>query len=282
MTLNQLLSETYALGFEEATELSEDFIFSANRAIRFINNEHADEKTGIVFVPKHNTVFHLSSYEYTPGNDIVIKLPPAVAYSFRVYGKGSCSIKDSSGTKSRSFSCGTVNIRGFISGEEATLTFFSDTAFTILDLYAFSSVRSESENDIPIIKDTSEYTITDFISNFLYATRSPYDKNGNPIEGAKILGNILTLPSSFFGEVFISYKGLPKALSIDERDADIDVPKRCEHLCPILTAAYIWLDDDAEKASYYMQIYHEESGRMSFTVPKNINSHYSDVTGWAK
>ena len=39
MTLNQLLSEVYALGFEDAGELDENFVFSVRRALKMIFTE---------------------------------------------------------------------------------------------------------------------------------------------------------------------------------------------------------------------------------------------------
>ena len=49
---------------------------------------------------------------------------------------------------------------------------------------------------------------------------------------------------------------------------------------PILTAAFYLLDDDEEKAAYYMSVYKTEAARLrSFGTP--ISSVYHDTTGWA-
>ncbi len=190
MTLNQLLSETYALGFEDNKELTESFVFAANRAIRTINFELGDDKYGC------------------------------------------------------------INIA--------------------------------SDAGVPVGSDEKTHNISDYIPDFLCASSPPFDAEKNKIDGASILGNTLILPSSRAGDIFFRYKALPDSITGDDLSAKIPLPKRCEHLCSILTAAYIWLDDEEEKATYYMQIYKEEAAKMLYTARRNTNADYHDVTGWAK
>ncbi len=190
MTLKQLLSETYALGFEDEEELTESFVFAANRALRCINTELGDEKTGYIEIPKDKS-------------DILCPQMP-------------------------------------------------------------------------------EFDISKYISDFLFATKMPFDISLNQIKGASVIGNSLFVPADFCGTLFIRYKPIFKNLTLDDLDTDIQISKKCEHLCPILTASYIWLDDDSEKAAYYMQIYREEASKIKYNTQRNIESDYHDVTGWAK
>ena len=50
MTLNQLLSEVYALGFEDEGELDESFVFSVRRALKMIFTELAPAVRGKIVI----------------------------------------------------------------------------------------------------------------------------------------------------------------------------------------------------------------------------------------
>jgi hypothetical protein len=108
-----------------------------------------------------------------------------------------------------------------------------------------------------------------------------YSKDGYEINGARICADTLYLPSDFKGEVNILYKRRPEALCIDYPDAEIDIPRSTENLLPLLVASYLWLDDDPDKAQYYMQLYRDEMARLKRYIPSVIGGGYQDVTGWA-
>ena len=112
-------------------------------------------------------------------------------------------------------------------------------------------------------------------------TRPPEDKDGIPIAGAYSTGDTLYIPTEYSGKVKITYKPSPAKITDEDMAAEIDIPKSLEHLLPILTASYLWLDDDAEKAEYYAAIYRSEANRITLTSRKSIDTSYNDVTGWA-
>ena len=66
-----------------------------------------------------------------------------------------------------------------------------------------------------------------------------------------------------------------------ELDGELDIDPECEHLLALLSASYIWLDDDAEKAQYYMSLYREGMASLKLYSTRCVNAEYEDVTGWA-
>ena len=182
MTLNQLLSEVYALGFEDEGELDESFVFSVRRALKMIFTE----------------------------------LAPAV--------RGKIVISEDSAKE--------------------------------LDL-------RKHFDDVMII------------------TSAPTDKSGRIIRGAFSDGYRVTLPDTFTGEAYIRYKPKPQAIDVDHADDEITIPAFAEHLLPLLTASFVFLDDDAEKADYYMTLYRHEALKLTRATADSINNTYTDVTGWA-
>lgn len=279
MTLNRLLEEVYALGFEDAAELNEAFIYSAERAQRLILMEHGNENTGKIIATKLDTASHMELYSHTPGANTSFPIH-GVAYSFKVSGKGAFTVTDASGTKITEFNDLMGTHRAFVSGE-AVITFCGDFSYSVIDFTVFHSVGGAEASDIPIYSRTKDYRITEYIKDYLAATKIPTDPYGRSIEGATVSGDLLKLPSDYSGEIIIHYKRVPKKISVDNADGEIDIPRSCEHLLPLLTASYIWLDDDPDKAQYYMSIYREEMARIRRYVSSQFDNEYRDVTGWA-
>jgi hypothetical protein len=279
MTLTNLLEEVYALGFEDSAELDENFLITANRALMHIFSEKCEEKLGKMIATGIDTLSYISSYIHRPGTDVTFSIP-GVAYSFRVSGKGSYKIKDKNGERTESFDTVMGQRRGFISSD-ASITFLGEYTYTVIGLASFPYTSGEDVTDIPIFTKEKEYKISDVIADFLAFTRMPTDKDGYEISGARICADTLYLPSDFKGEVNILYKRKPEALCIDYPDAEIDIPRSTENLLPLLVASYLWLDDDPDKAQYYMQLYRDEMARLKRYIPSVIGGGYQDVTGWA-
>ena len=278
MTLNQLLKETYALGFEENTELNDSFLFSANRALRMIYSEIAYEKSASIILNIPKISYYCERYEHASGKAITFDLI-GVSLSFKHSGNGFFSIRENGTSRNFSFS-GNGTQKIFFS-EKCELTFYGELSFLILDLTSFSERISDKESDIPIYALTSKIDLGRYIDDFCSPSCQPTDNKGNTIPKASISGNVLEIPFGWSGEIIIRYKPAPPALSINELNAEFSLPLSSEPLLPILTASYLWLDDDAEKAEYYASIYRTEMNRIILNCPKNINTGYEDVTGWA-
>ena len=53
------------------------------------------------------------------------------------------------------------------------------------------------------------------------------------------------------------------------------------HLLPLLTAAYLWLDDDSAKAQFYMQMYMEGIRDVRISRPTSQDTEIKDTHHWA-
>ena len=113
MTLNDLLDETYALGFEDAGEMSERFLFCANRAIRFICSAHSKECVKTIYVPREKTSYAETLRELGAGEEFTVKAK-GYAYSFKICGSGAFSIKDGETVINQTFSEKNKSFRGFL------------------------------------------------------------------------------------------------------------------------------------------------------------------------
>lgn len=279
MTTNQLLKETYALGFEDTGEADGSFIFAASRALRQIFSELAREVRRGIIVSAPKIAHHTPRYSHEPYEKKSFSFK-GYSFSFKFSGWGSYTVEDKSSRRTVGFR-GASGIVREIFDRECTLTFAGEYSFVISDLTAFGSNHGYKETDVPVYSEYREYSLPELIPDYSVMTRLPINERGEAIEGAHAVGDVLYLPFGYCGEVLVTYKPLPTPISSSDLSQEIDIPRSFEHLLPILTASYLWLDDDPEKAEYYATIYKSEAARLTVTSHKSIDSAYSDVTGWA-
>ena len=72
-----------------------------------------------------------------------------------------------------------------------------------------------------------------------------------------------------------------KPVPIEKEDARVDIAPEAEPLLPLLGGAYLWLDDEPEKAQYYMLLYREGVNRLQAARRRNLAGGYDDVLHWA-
>ena len=77
----------------------------------------------------------------------------------------------------------------------------------------------------------------------------------------------------------ISYKAKPN-LPSGAPDESLSLPPGCEHLLALLTAAYVWLDDDSDKAQSYMALYRDGINSVKLGNRRHIDKEFHDVYGW--
>lgn len=59
------------------------------------------------------------------------------------------------------------------------------------------------------------------------------------------------------------YKVKPQTFTSDKKSESIELDDDLVHLLPLLIAAYLWLEDEAEKSMYYMNLYRERAASVS-------------------
>jgi hypothetical protein len=277
MTYKELCDDVLALGFEVNIEDGERLLFAARRALNLIFTERPLYKTLELYEnPKKPTV-KLSDFLHRGGEIIEIPFSQR-AYSFTAHGEGSYRITDSSGERVIDFKNGIAE-RGFLYGE-GKIEFLGDYLYTVTGFALYNELFGSKSEDIPLADGKTEHEIIRHAPDFLSATDSPRDKTGRIIKGASVSGGKLFLPADFCGAVRLEYKLRAPEIN-GNSDEDFIVPEGCSHLVGLLTSAYYWLDDDAEKAEYYMSLYREAMIAVKlYTRPKS-DAEYSVTDGWA-
>ena len=272
------MQDVAALAFEGGISDEDLFILSANRALGFIYSERAVTKEAVISYEAPSVLFYLPSYRHTGGDTTVFSLPGA-AYSFKSSGHGFCTVKDGHKTETFELIGNTTEHRGFLT-EGGEISFFGDYSFSVYHLASFESAVSSDTRDIVIYDEEEKLDVRRHLPDFLSFTALPTNAKGNLIPKSSVREGYIYLPRGFLGEIRVTYRCSPPALSLFAKDENIDIPKDAEPLLPLLTASFMMLDDDPSKAEYYMILYREAVGRLLRYHTSELSSEYL-TNGWA-
>lgn len=278
MNYNDLCEEVCALGFESDIEIGPSLLFSVRRAIETIYTERPVYRTAELYKNPILTSEKIKSFLHGGGGKNTIPFC-AKAYSFITSGVGSYEIRDPNGTRQFDFSGEREIHKGFLYGS-GEITFLGDFLYTVYDFALFCDLYGPNTSDIPLLCGFTEYDLKNYVSDFLCPASSPTDERGDRISGSYIRGAVMSIPNDYCGKIFLTYKKAPDAI-YGNPDEEITLPDGCEHLAALLTAAYFWLDDDAEKAQYYMSLYKDAMAAVRIHGPTHINQSYQNTNGWA-
>ncbi len=279
MTVNELMEDVCALGFEKEISGELSFFTAANRALRFINSSLPAVKVKKLIVGGDEGSIVFESYRHTPGCRNSFSLSGS-AFSFKANGSGSYTVCDADGEFSGSFDGEYSAVRGFLRAN-AKITFSGSEGFTVLNLTTFEGTFGGDEEKIPLYEDFRAVDISRIAPDFLSAAGPIEDSRGVAVKDSRISYGFIYIPRSYQGEISFYYNRRYKKILPEGEDTTVDILPEYEHLLPLLTASYLWLDDDEEKAGYYMNIYREELSRLRSLGERKIDTGYSDVLGWA-
>lgn len=268
-----------ALGFESEIERESVFITALQRALNTVYTERGVHKSVRIIcnpiTPKtvRETIVHR-------GKEALCFPIDGTAYSFSVCGKGNCLVSDSLKEIRYRFDSPLTYLCGFVN-QNAKITFEGDFYYTVYNLSTFDNLASDKEEDIPFYSERVKYRVSDYAPDFLSFVELPTDSHNNKLTFAELCGENLILPYSFSGEVNLKYRSAPPAVSSDIKDTQIDIPRELLHLVSLLTASYVWLDDDADKAQYYYSLYRDAMAAVKVYGTRCLDTAYTDVLRWA-
>lgn len=278
MTYNQLKNDVAALGFERTVEDEEAFVLAANRALELLFTDRPRERTVTLPCKPQNGRLIAEVIHHRMGEDITVELYGR-AYSLRVSGKGSYSITDSSGTRSYSFSTEMETVRGFLS-QDASICFSGEYDYSVYGLMCYYTTAGGEISDIPVYSEYREIDASGGYKDFRAFAALPTGEGGQIIHEAILRDGKLLLPRDYVGRISITYYRSPRSITSELGEAQIDVTEECAPLLPLLTASFLWLDDDSDKAQYYMALYRQALSQTMRYSTRAINKKY-ETNGWA-
>ncbi len=274
MTYKQLKKDVARLGFETVIEDEDVLLGAANSALELIYLDRPRIKTVRLFITPLSIPLHKEKIDVM-GEQISIALE-GDAYSFTTVGRGSYTISDDNGTITREISLGGLIHRGLIKGN-GNLIFSSEGCLSVFNLCCFYGVYEEA--DIPLYSSMREIDVTDGRGDLRSFCRMPYDEFDNPIKHTLLRGERLLVPIDYEGDIFLDYYRTPAPIVKDNDEQSIDISAEMAPLLPLLTASFLWLDDDSDKAQYYLALYRQSLATIMRYSLRAVNNEY-ETNGW--
>lgn len=278
MTLNELKNDVAQLGFESGIDDEDCLIASANRALSLIYVDRPVSKTVSVTLRSPRISLAKSFIEHLSGEVITIQAR-GKAISFHSSGNGVCVIKDNTGSNRVPLLYENQLTKQKLHGE-STITFSGDYYYTVSDLAVYEDLISDLVTDIPEYMPYNELCPEDYCDDFRAFSGYPRDKDGKEIKGLELVDGKIRAPLDQRGEIYLTYYRTPRAIEPEKPNQLIDVSRECEPLLSLLTASFMWLDDDAGKAQYYMSLYRDIIAGVKRYSSNKIDTAYSH-NGWA-
>lgn len=110
----------------------------------------------------------------------------------------------------------------------------------------------------------------------------PLGEDGCPLvlsRDYRVQNGTLTLSDRIEGKLKLTITRMPRHFDLSCESPDVRA--EAMPLLPLLVAAYVWLDDDREKAMFYLAMYRESLSRsMQNGRTAGVGCGYSTVNGW--
>ncbi|MBR2930397.1 MAG: hypothetical protein IKC32_04130 [Clostridia bacterium] len=279
MTYKQLKRAVARLGFEGEIGDEETLRYALRRAMRTVYLDRPVVRTAAISVPPFEGRLYRATYVHSGKGGETFNMRGR-AYSFTVSGKGQYLITDGRIRLIREFNTELSDFKDFTHSEEFSITFIGGSAFTVYGLCSFPYVIGNDKSDIPTYRKRSCYKITAYVPDYLCPHGEATDTRGLPIPGAQVLGGELILPEGYSGVVNLSYCRAPEDKEAWAEEEILELAPEVEELLPLLVASYVWLDDDPEKAQYYLSLYKDGIATLRIYMPKEAGTRLV-TNGWA-
>lgn len=304
MTVSDLYNSVAQLGFEDSLEDDDRFFYAANRALLQVN---AIRPVTSVYVINHKPMENkVQESSFTPiekFEDLYFEASDVKSYYFEADGNGTMYVEKYDeesetwaiiGMKNLSADKAFTAYKGFIKdgnafvGGRIRLHFTGSYLYSVRNIAMYEYLYSNSEADIPSYEAYTRYDISALVPDFLSLNSPPikeeaeyqYLNQGYDVEG----GRIILLPHDAKGLYKVIYKRKPQAiLNTGEASDDMTVIDLDEDLCallPMLVASFVWVDDEPEKAQYYLAIYQERAIDIERKIVSATPVPIKNSNGW--
>ena len=276
MTYNELKKHVTHLGFDDT--INDDALLSTatERALSLLFIDLPQIATAKIYVSAPMLTNVYKTVKHRGGQTEEVEIT-ADAFSFYPHGEGRCMLLEDVVVGRVNFTAASGFVKKKITNGKVTLRFEGNNDYVVTAVAGFMGAF-DTEKDIPEYGGFRLISLGDYIGDFRTLAALPHYPDATPIPEATVFGDSLRLPYSFDGEIAIDYYRTPTF--IRGVDGLIDLPLGAEPLLPLLVASYIWLDDEPEKAQYYMALYRDAAASILRAERYTATGKYV-TNGWA-
>lgn len=264
MTYQELKDEVLALGFLDTLENEGHLLLAANRALRLMANDFPRTEALCLYRQYHAP---LRTKDCVDQSGILLREGEAAAFCYRVL-DGEVRLGN------EVLPLGKGGIYRVRASSDAMLVPIGDAEVFHLAVYSESVALALCESSLPFVC----YDVDDYVADALRISSVPTDASGAEITEGRIEGRRVLIPRTYSGAFFIHYERTPRPLTASE--GEIDVARECLSLFPLLVCGYLWLDDEPDRAQYYMALYREGRSMLRERKPSRTQRLNTDTLGW--
>ena len=278
MKVSELYEQVAQLGFEDSLESDKRFYYALNRAILQVNTlRPATKVIEINHSPLKNMIGNNTAKAIEKISDLYFEAEKGVAYYFEADGEGIAYIEMYDheewrmiGQASWNSAFGFISKKDFIKADgefidsPIRLHFTGEYVYSVRNVAIYGALRSSQIDQIPSFSQYVAFDMPTLADDFLEFSAPPIFSAEYELLNTEYFiesNKTLFLSRSVPGVYKISYKKKPATVQqIDEAQKfEIDLDEELCSLLPVLIAAYIWADDEPEKAQYYLTLYRERA-----------------------
>lgn len=226
---------------------------------------------------------YLEGEESTARGEKTVSLPCGRSFFLRIAGSGFVTACREGGGEAHFPFASVPGVPAAIGGAlpagdgRITLRITASGDYRLLVLAVYDAAFGEMPPDPTAPRD---YDLSVLFPSFGGLAEPPRARDGRTLcegsEGDYTLdeGRILRLSPHARGEVLLTYR---RRLSLPD-SGELPVTEEEAALLPLFCAAYVYLEDDPEKASFYLARFHE--GLVRLRAPEEAIRRFHDTTGW--
>ena len=278
MTYNELKAQVASLGFERTVADDDGLRRAVERGLHTVFTDLPQMRVTRIYISAPMLTKVYKTVRHSGGESEAYTLI-GTAFTFRPHGDGAYTLYDGDAETRVNFYAADGVVRGSISNGDGRIVFEGEGDYTVTSLATFSGKYGASLTNIPEYADEYTIDLTTVIPDFGGVGAMPVCVGGN-MSGKRLTvrANLLHLPFRLDGEVEVEYYRLPRFTAA--KDEPLDLPAGTEHLLSFLVASFIWLDDDADKAQYYMALYRDGLLTYKQRLLTSRDKNYR-TNGWA-
>ena len=255
MTYNELKAQVASLGFERTVADDDGLRRALLRGLETLFTDLPEVRVKRIYIsaPKLTNVYKAIEHS---GTQTELYTLVGTAFSFRPHGDGAYTLTDGERVTRVNFYAADGVVKGALTSGGGSIRFEGDCDYTVTSLASFGGRYDTTLNGVPEYAEKRTLDLGGIIPDFGGVAAVPVAVGGN-MSGLElsVRANLLYLPFLLDGEVEVEYYRTP-TLPV-AKDTPLDIPRGTEHLLAFLVASFVWLDDDAEKAQYYMALYRD-------------------------
>ena len=282
MTVAELARATARLGFSPSLGDGDLLLRdAARRALSEVAAAHPRTVTVTLWHLPSPPLYAETATEPTEGERI-LTLPGGRSFFLRIAGHGTLSVTRGAESADYSFHTEEGGLPAVLGGPlpngegELTLRIYAEGGYRLLGLAVYDTYFSACPPDP---WERRRYDLAALFPAFL-SLEGPPTANGRPLtegtDGDYTLeeGHFLFLSPHTAGRISLTYR---KRLTLPE-EGELPLSEEEASLLPLFCAAYVFLDDDPEKAAFYLARFHEGLHRTA--AAGDTLCRYRDSTGW--